>query len=79
MKPGPKREARFRRSVWGASALYVCRACGKRTRETGDGESGCELCRDCYHVAGLENEHLDGLHADAPVADCPRCKGEARP
>lgn len=32
------------------------------------------MCAACYDVAGLENEHSDGHHADEPNADCPQCK-----
>lgn len=33
-----------------------------------------DMCAKCYDVAGLENEHSDGHHADEPNADCPQCK-----
>lgn len=39
---------------------YICGCCGKRTRETGAGESSCDLCAFCYHEAGLENSLSDG-------------------
>jgi hypothetical protein len=56
--------------------VYVCKACGKRTRETGECESGVELCRDCYEDAGYENEHQDGYHDDEPNPSCPWCRQE---
>jgi hypothetical protein len=37
------------------SGVYVCRCCGIRTRETGSGEAGCELCVDCFEIAGIDN------------------------
>ena len=38
---------------------YVCGTCGITTRETGEGESGCELCAACFTIAGLDNEYND--------------------
>jgi len=55
------------------SGVYECRCCGKRTRETGSGESGSGLCADCFNDAGLENEHSDGHHDDEPKPGCPQC------
>lgn len=46
-----KRNSNFRRGI----PTYKCGCCGILTRETGDGESGCELCVDCYNLAGLDN------------------------
>jgi hypothetical protein len=34
---------------------YKCGVCGITTRETGDGESGCELCVDCFNLCSLDN------------------------
>ena len=43
--------------------VYTCFNCKRRTRETGDGESTCQLCKRCYEEAGYENEHSDkGSH-----------------
>ena len=61
------------------SGCYTCLDCGKKTRETGEGESGCKLCRDCYESAGLENEHNDtGGHdrsgQNLKLNNCPLCK-----
>lgn len=39
-----------------------------------------DMCDDCFHIAGLENEHMDGAHADdvdGPNDLCPSCTGEA--
>lgn len=58
------------------SGVYTCKCCGKRTRETGECESGVGLCVTCYNEAGLENEHQDGYH-DVPNANCPMCRGAA--
>lgn len=59
------------------SGAYTCNSCGKRTRETGEGESELQLCAACLDEAGLENEHWDYGH-DEPVAGCPECP-EATP
>jgi hypothetical protein len=37
------------------SGAFVCRKCGRRTRETGDCESGVGLCARCFEMCGLEN------------------------
>lgn len=68
------KKARFQRG----SGAYKCRCCGKTTRETGNGESSVQLCKQCYYEGGLENEHSDGYHDDAPHVDCPICKREGR-
>lgn len=49
-----------------------CKVCGKRTTRNTGGGTG--LCGPCYDEAGLENEHADGHHDEAPHADCPDCK-----
>ena len=43
------------------SGVYICECCGKKTRETGLGESHVELCAYCYEVAGWENSFSDGI------------------
>jgi hypothetical protein len=50
-----------------------CRNCGKLTRSMARGDC-TELCGDCFEMAGLENAHSDGDHADEPCAECPECK-----
>jgi len=64
-------KARFERG----SGCYKCRVCGKRTRETGEGESSIELCRRCYDEAGLENDHSDNGHFTLDEG-CPTCRAE---
>ncbi len=54
------------------SGVYVCRSCGKQTRETGSGESSSLLCNICFNAGGLENEHNDYGHK-IPVKGCPLC------
>ena len=65
-------------------SVYTCVNCKRRTRETGDGESDLQLCKQCYLEAGYENEHLDnGCHdyeghigsAEHAKAHCPICNG----
>lgn len=41
------------------SASYSCGICKRRTRETGEGESGCQLCVQCFTLAGEDNHHND--------------------
>lgn len=63
------------------SGIYTCASCGEQTRETGDGESSCNLCKQCFHDAGMENSHSDGYHdADqqGPQDDCPICQREQK-
>jgi len=45
--------------------VYTCDFCGKRTRETGEGESDLGICRFCYLEAGLINELSDGMITQA--------------
>ena len=52
---------RFQKSIRaGKSGVYTCDFCGKRTRETGEGESDLGICRFCYLEAGLSNALSDG-------------------
>ena len=44
---------------WG-SAVYACRGCDKKTRETGHDESSVQLCARCYLIACDENSISDG-------------------
>jgi hypothetical protein len=70
-------------------AVYTCQNCGKKTRETGDGESSVGMCAKCYEEGGLENEHSDndgehllgidgtGKRIYGKHPRCPACKYEA--
>lgn len=62
---------RFSRTRLG-TPLYTCRVCGKRTRETGEGESSCELCKRCFIISSVENIHSDNSHT-GPFAQCEEC------
>ena len=43
------------------SAVYVCEACGKKTRATGRGDNeNVNLCAKCYDEIVEENGHNDG-------------------
>lgn len=47
-----------------------------QTIDTAPRVSGLTMCDDCYDIAGLENEHQDGVHdadQEGPHADCPMC------
>lgn len=50
-----------------------CEVCGvaKIDRKTQGKDS--TMCTGCFDQAGLENEHADGGHEDAPVQGCPDC------
>ena len=50
-------------------STFLCRGCGKRTRDVNGGNGGCELCRRCYDRAGGENYHSDEGHKGS-FADC---------
>ncbi|MBN1514056.1 MAG: hypothetical protein JXB13_18710, partial [Phycisphaerae bacterium] len=66
--------SRFQRSRGGRpGGVYACRSCGKRTRETGLGESDCQLCAFCFVESGEQNMHLDGSHETAKSDCCPYC------
>jgi hypothetical protein len=54
------------------SGVYTCWMCGKKTRETGEGESSFELCKRCLHITQMENEHFDYGHPEHHD-DCPEC------
>ncbi len=59
---------RYFQSHRGAT-VYTCGSCGIRTRETGEGESGCELCADCFYLCGEDNHYNDnGITPDAKEA-----------
>ena len=60
MKRSSERLRAKRKHFQKGSGCYTCVECGKLTRETGECESGCQLCRKCYEIAGLENELQDG-------------------
>ncbi len=51
------------------SGTYKCGACGKLTRETGDGEQALELCAFCLHEAELENSLSDGNISEEEFAE----------
>lgn len=77
----------MRRRFARGSGVYTCRVCHRRTRDT-QGEAGCELCRNCYNLGGLENQVNDsadrraeaGLVADevaSEISDLERRGGDA--
>lgn len=41
------------------SGVYICAMCGKRTRDTGNGEGQTGLCKKCYDAAEEENYESD--------------------
>lgn len=50
------------------SAVYRCRCCNRKTRQTGRGDNDMvELCAECYDLAGEENSLSDtGEFYDSP-------------
>lgn len=40
------------------SGVFVCRVCGRNTRNTGD-NGAIHLCEQCYEIAGYENQFSD--------------------
>jgi hypothetical protein len=71
--PGPD----YRRFQPG-TAVYTCRECGKRTRDTGGDEASCRVCLACFEASLLANSHADGVHDAHPEPSCPACKAEGR-
>lgn len=42
------------------SAVYVCRSCGRKTRQTGRGDNeNTNTCAECFDLGGIENEISD--------------------
>lgn len=68
-----KKYNRFSSNVH-TSPIYTCAICGKETRETGEGESSLELCKNCYIDSMAENEHND--NHSVPVSGCKFCEEE---
>ena len=54
-----KYETWVKKTFQKGSGCYTCRDCGKLTRETGDGESNCELCKNCFWIVQWENGCVD--------------------
>ena len=71
MPSSKKDNRRFQRG----SGVYTCHMCGKRTRETGDSESGVDLCNRCLWLCYWENHHNDNCDdSSIPKEECPQCK-----
>jgi hypothetical protein len=51
--------SRFTAQPRAGTPVYTCRLCDKRTRETGEGESGVQLCARCFAICGEENAMAD--------------------
>jgi len=82
--PKPKSTWRVKKFQGGMKgAVYTCRDCGKRTRETGYSESSVGLCAKCFEEGGLINEHSDndghfGFNGEdlGYNPNCPTCRAE---
>lgn len=59
----------------------LCAECGQHKIDRKTQGRDSTMCADCFEVAGLENEHADGLHdaAGQPAAGCPECERESAP
>lgn len=55
-KEDKSRNSKFRPGM----SVFTCRACGKKTRETGSSNGNVELCEYCFEEGGLENDLSDG-------------------
>jgi DNA-directed RNA polymerase subunit RPC12/RpoP len=72
---------RFGNDPFHNNSTYICGICGKRTRDTGYGESGNDSCKKCYVEGGLENHHNDEGHETIQYEDgikCPDCPEEIK-
>jgi hypothetical protein len=56
-----RKVARLRRG----DAIYTCSDCGKRTRETGSGESHAGRCLTCLNAVEALNDWHDGSLTEA--------------
>jgi hypothetical protein len=56
-----------------------CEVCGKAKIDRKTQGADSTMCRDCFDAAGLENEHADGAHDDAPAYGCPDCPTDDAP
>lgn len=53
------------------SAVFSCRHCGRRTRDTNGDNGSVELCEDCYEGCCYENGANDACDPDE-AAGCRR-------
>lgn len=51
----------------------LCAECGQRKIDRKTQGRDSTMCRPCFDIAGLENEHVDGFHDEEAVAGCPQC------
>ena len=59
---------------FGREGCFKCSICGKRSRDTGNGETdivGYPLCKKCLMDSEWENSHIDNCGLDVPKEDCP--------
>lgn len=64
---------RFQQGFMGSGGgVYKCTSCGKKTRETGEGESSLGVCRACHEYMGWENFCSDNCDQDG--THDPRCR-----
>ena len=57
---------------------FVCACCGKRTRDTGRGESASgDTCWPCILSQSVDNSHTDENHGGARKG-CPKCEANRK-
>lgn len=60
-----------RRGFTSRSRCYRCANCNRATRATGRGDNeNCDLCVECYDIAGIENGLSDGTYEDDSQKAC---------
>lgn len=62
-----------------ATGRSLCTECGTAPIDTYRGQpvDGVPYCFECREGFYLENDHMDGNHANAYNENCPMCEGDA--
>lgn len=66
------RNSRFKKG----SGTYACGCCKRQTRATGQGEESCDLCAECYEIAGYENYIADHSNDGDNATELAHAKAE---
>lgn len=66
-------KARAKRTADGTVKGKLCAECGEKPVDHKTQGADSTMCGDCFDLAGLENEHSDGLHDGEPIVGCPDC------
>lgn len=63
---------------FGRGGCYTCKACGRKTRETGDG-AGVGMCDPCFDLASYQNQISDyGNDAEMLADALEECRRAAK-